>query len=145
MTSRTPQDQTSPGGAGASVPDDRKATERLANERTFLAWVRTSVSIMSLGFVVAKFGLWLRELATRLAPRATMHGSGFAGPIGMGMIAFGGALALLAAWRFHVVNRQIERGQVSVDRGVVALVAIVLAALAMLMMAYIGFSTTTPP
>ena len=129
----------------ATIPDDRKATEHLANERTFLAWVRTSVSIMSLGFVVAKFGLWLRELASRLSPQTPSHGSGLSGPVGMGMIAFGGALALLAAWRFHTVNRQIERGQFSVDRGLVGLIAIVLAVLAILMMAYIGMSVTAQP
>jgi putative membrane protein len=73
------------------IPDDKKATEYLANERTFLAWVRNSVSIMSLGFVVAKFGLWLRELASRLSSAVPAQGSGWSGPVGMGMIAFGAA------------------------------------------------------
>ncbi|HUO11681.1 MAG TPA: DUF202 domain-containing protein [Caulobacteraceae bacterium] len=129
----------------APVSDDKRATEHLANERTFLAWVRTSIAIMSLGFVVAKFGLWLRELTASLAPRTPTHGSGLSGPVGMGMIAFGGALALLAAWRFHIVNRQIERGQVSVDRGLVGLISIVMVALAALTIAYIGMSTMAPP
>jgi putative membrane protein len=124
------------------IPDDKKATEHLANERTFLAWVRTSVAIMSLGFVVAKFGLWLRELASHLSSTAAGPGLGWSGPMGMGMIAFGGALALLAAWRFHVVNRQIDAGRVSVDRGLVMLVAVALSLLAVAMMIYIGLSTT---
>jgi hypothetical protein len=34
----------------------------LANERTFLAWIRTSISIIVFSFVVAKFGITLREL-----------------------------------------------------------------------------------
>ena len=38
-------------------------TDYLANERTFLAWVRTAVTIMAFGFVVARFGLLLRELS----------------------------------------------------------------------------------
>ena len=120
-------------------------SDYLANERTFLAWVRTSVSIMSLGFVVAKFGLWLRELGSRLSPGAPLHGLGVSGPVGMGMIAFGGALALLAAWRFRKVNRQIELGRVSVDRGLVVLITVAMGALAIAMMAYIGLSTTSPP
>jgi len=60
----------------------------------------------------------------------------------MGMIAFGGALALLAAWRFHTVNRQIDLGKVSVDRGLVGLISIAMAALAVLMIAYLGMTTT---
>jgi putative membrane protein len=39
------------------LPEDRKATEQLANERTFLAWVRTSMAVIALGFVIAKFGV----------------------------------------------------------------------------------------
>ena len=38
-----------------------KASDHLANERTFLAWIRTSISIIVFGFVVAKFGITLRE------------------------------------------------------------------------------------
>jgi putative membrane protein len=127
----------------AEIPDDKKATEHLANERTFLAWVRTSIAIISLGFVVAKFGLWLRELGARLA--AQTHGPGLSGPIGMGMIAFGGLLALLAAWRFHVVNRQIDLGKVSVDRWLVVLIAIAMGTLAVVMVAYLGLSTPQGP
>ena len=125
----------------AEIPDDKKATEHLANERTFLAWVRTSIAIISLGFVVARFGLWLRELASHVSPGAPIRGSGLSAPIGIGMIAFGGALTLLAAWRFHVVNRQIDRGLVTVDRALVLLVTIAMGALATVMVAYLGMST----
>jgi uncharacterized membrane protein YidH (DUF202 family) len=61
------------------------------------------------------------------------------------MIAFGGLLALLAAWRFHVVNRQIDRGLVSVDRGLVVLIAMAMGALAVVMVGYLGLSTTGGP
>lgn len=128
-------------GSKTPIPDDKKATEHLANERTFLAWVRTGISIMSLGFVVAKFGLWLRELGARLSPQIVTHSSGLSEPIGAGMIGFGGLLVALAAWRFHVVNRQIEAGLVQVDRGLIILITIAIVALAILMMAYIGLTT----
>ena len=36
------------------VPDESRATEHLANERTFVAWVRTSIAVISFGFVVAR-------------------------------------------------------------------------------------------
>jgi putative membrane protein len=66
------------------LPDHQKCTERLAVERTFLAWVRTSIAIISLGFVVAKFSVWLRELAARLDPQAQIHSMGMSLPIGGG-------------------------------------------------------------
>ena len=41
----------------------RSASNHLANERTFLAWVRTALSLLGLGFVLARMGLFLRQLA----------------------------------------------------------------------------------
>jgi putative membrane protein len=35
----------------------------MAAERTFLAWIRTGIAFMGFGFVVARFGLFLREIA----------------------------------------------------------------------------------
>ena len=96
--------------AGPVLPIHLKITEHLAAERTFLAWIRTSVAIISLGFVVAKFGLWLRELATRLDPHLNASGTSKSLPMGIGMMAFGSLLAILAAWHFFIVKRAIERG-----------------------------------
>lgn len=40
----------------------------LAAERTLLAWVRTGIAIIGLGFVVSKFGLFIRLLASQGQP-----------------------------------------------------------------------------
>src|SRR5438477_12792013 len=40
----------------------KKVTDHLANERTFLAWIRTGLATITFGFVVERFGLLLREL-----------------------------------------------------------------------------------
>jgi len=40
----------------------RNRRVHMANERTFLAWIRTSIAIMAFGFVVEKFGLFLRQV-----------------------------------------------------------------------------------
>lgn len=124
----------------ARLSEDRKATEYLANERTFLAWVRTSIAVMSLGFVVAKFGLWLRELGIRFNPSMQTHSTGASVPIGVAMMAFGAALSLLAARRFHQVNVAIRAGAIDVDRGLVRLLTAVLVLLALIMIAYIGLT-----
>jgi putative membrane protein len=98
------------------LPDHQKCTEHLAVERTFLAWVRSSIAIISLGFVVAKFGVWLRELALRLDPQLQIYSSGISLPIGVGMMSFGGLLVILAAWHSHLVHQAIERGEVRANR-----------------------------
>jgi putative membrane protein len=113
----------------AAIDETKRATEYLANERTFLAWIRTSVAVVSLGFVLAKFNVWLRELAVHRKPQIHTHRMGISLPIGVAMMILGGLLAVLAAWRYHVVNRDIERGKVSADRGLVILVMAMVALL----------------
>jgi len=123
-----------------AIDETKRATEYLANERTFLAWIRTSVAVVSLGFVLARFSVWLRELAIQRAPQFPVHRGGISLPIGIGMMTFGGMLSVLAAWRYHVVNRDIERGKVRADRGLVILVT---AATAVLSGAMIAFALLT--
>jgi putative membrane protein len=105
------------------LPEDRQGTEFLANERTFLAWIRTSISIVSLGFVIAKFRVWMQEMGNiHAGAQEPDHGDSWV--IGIAMMVLGASLAILAAWRYHVVNLQIERGKVSADRALIILVTI---------------------
>ena len=115
---------------------ERRATEYLANERTFLAWIRTSIAVISLGFVVAKFGVWLNELAVKLQPGVKVHHSGTSMLIGVSIMALGGLLALLAAWRYDVVNRAIESGVVRPDRRLMFVVTAMVAMMCVAMIVY---------
>ena len=117
--------------------------ELLANERTFLAWLRTSIAVMSLGFVVARFGLWLRELALQINPHVPLQHTGLSMPLGEGMIGFGALLTLLAAWRYHVVNRAIERGEIKSDPRLVSLVTIVVVISAIVLIIYMMLSQSS--
>jgi len=121
----------------AKIPEDKKGTEYLANERTFLAWIRTSIAVLSLGFVVAKFGLWLHEISARVDPSASTGGTGASLPIGVAIMFFGGFVALLAARRFHVVNKAIDSGAVKIDHNLVIVVTIGITIRALGMIAYI--------
>ena len=120
----------------ATIDETKRATEYLANERTFLAWIRTSVAVVSLGFVLTRFSVWLREIAIQPEPQFPVHRAGISLPIGVGMMIFGGLLSVLAAWRYHVVNRDIERGKVRADRGLVILVTVAMAVLSGAMIAF---------
>jgi len=121
------------------VPPQHLATEYLANERTFLAWIRTGIAVISLGFVVSRFGLWLAELSLT-EKQFERFRTGASVPVGIGMILFGGLLSVLAAWRYHVVNRQIEQGKVKADRGLIVLITILVMVLSLLMAAYMVVS-----
>ena len=124
-------------------PPEHRATEYLANERTFLAWIRTSIAVISLGFLVSRFSLWLRELGGRADPLFRSPHLHVSVPMGEAMMAFGALLALLAAWRYHVVNRGIERGVVSADRWLITLVTVLIVALTAAMTLYLASASPT--
>lgn len=82
----------------------------LAAERTFLAWLRTGIALMGFGFVVARFGLFLRELAVS-KQMATEPGNGFSLPVGVLLIFAGVVVMLVSAVRHHRFIRALDRGQ----------------------------------
>jgi putative membrane protein len=57
-----------------------------AAERTLLAWLRTGITIMAFGFVVARFGLFLRLLR---AQGGAIQGHGLSPYIGSALVALG--------------------------------------------------------
>ena len=91
-------------------PDDTRAREHLANERTLLAWVRTAIALMGLGFVVARFGLFLRQIGLERGT-AFQDDASLAGWIGIGLVAAAVVATVLAAMRFLRARDQIEAGR----------------------------------
>ncbi|HEX2173078.1 MAG TPA: DUF202 domain-containing protein [Dehalococcoidia bacterium] len=85
--------------------------DRLANERTFLAWLRTGIAIASLGFVVARFDIFLHEL-TRLSggAAATKPDSGITVPLGVILVLAGPFIVVSAAVRFMQTERALLQG-----------------------------------
>jgi putative membrane protein len=114
------------------ISNEHPSNEYLANERTFLAWIRTSIAVISLGFVLARFSLWLQDLSIGMA-RVPLRAHGVSLPLGEALMVFGGLLAVLAAWRYHVVNRAIDENRVKPDRGLIILIAAAVALLAVVM------------
>ncbi len=84
-----------------------KINEYLANERTFLAWIRTGIATISLGFVIARFSFWLREIAISNGKQLEIPRTGLSLPIGLGMVAFGALMTLLAHFRYQAIQRAI--------------------------------------
>jgi putative membrane protein len=98
--------------------------------------VRTSIAVISLGFVVTKFSVWLRELAVHFDPHATIGRTGASLPIGVTLMALGGLICVLAVRRYWVVNHNILRGKVTADHGLVILVTVMVTLLALAMIAH---------
>jgi len=85
----------------------KRVSDHLANERTFLAWVRTGVAIMAFGFVIERFGLLLRELGLKvgLASNNSLHYSKWLGII---VAVLGIVMLIVALFNFTHVRRTID-------------------------------------
>lgn len=88
--------------------NDTRLREHLANERTFLAWVRTAVALIGLGFVIVKFALFLKEISLLFQASAMDVSEGFSAVIGVVIVAFGVALAPFAFFQYKKMERQIN-------------------------------------
>ena len=110
---------------------NRRTSDHLANERTFLAWVRTSIAVTGLGFVVARFGVWLRQLSDRMdaGGPAAVHHTRLSLPLGVGMMAAGGLVAVMAAGRYRRVRVAIDRNEPAAARYAVTAVTLVVLAI----------------
>jgi putative membrane protein len=91
----------------------RNFTDHAANERTFLAWVRTAIAVMAFGFLVARFNLFLKIAAESVAGGrlAAVPGGGFGGAAGVGLIVAGTVMVAIAAVRFVGTRRAIDSGE----------------------------------
>ncbi|MGH7211164.1 MAG: YidH family protein [Acetobacteraceae bacterium] len=81
--------------------------DHAANERTFLAWVRSAIAVMAFGFVVEKFDLFL-AIAGNSHARHRIAGRLIGDITGLALIVLGGAMIVLAAIRFRHTARAIE-------------------------------------
>ena len=87
-----------------------RVTDHLANERTFLAYVRTSLSLMAFGFVIAKFAVLAHAVPgvqVSASPATVMSGH----RLGIVFAALGVALGGVGSWRFVVVDAELKRDE----------------------------------
>jgi len=86
------------------------ASDYLAAERTFLAWIRTGIALMGLGFVLARFGLFLQEF-NRLGPAMPVRSSGVSLWIGVALILMGVLVCLMSTLRHLRMLKLLQTGE----------------------------------
>lgn len=99
-------------------PTSSRFTDYLANERTFLAWIRTSIGIMAFGFVVEKFALFIKQISLFLGQgghpatiQAPSKLQGHSELFGIFLVALGAFIGLFSFIKYKRVQRQLEQGK----------------------------------
>jgi putative membrane protein len=86
----------------------KRYSDHAANERTFLAWVRTAIAVMAFGFVIERFDLFIQAISSQRQALLNSSGSIFANVAGLAFIAIGVAMIVIAGFRFARTAKSIE-------------------------------------
>lgn len=105
----------------------QKVNDHLANERTFLAWIRTSLGIMGFGFVVVKFSLFIRQIELILK-KDVVAGSQHehSGAVGVSIVVIGALTVIVAFFKYRKTNKQIEAENFTQTSNSITIVAVLI-------------------
>lgn len=113
-----------------------------AAERTLLAWIRTGLTVMTMGFVVARFGLFLTLLGS--ASPAMRHGSAshlLSHVVGIVLVLLGTIIVLAATWNHKAYVRQLPPADIpqSPIPGLPIFFSLAIAAAGAILVIYLAF------
>ncbi len=89
----------------------KRYTDHSANERTYLAWIRTSIAIMAFGFLIEKFDLFISYIGKAVGNEKNFKSSLSAEIVGMGLLLVGVFIVITATVRFFTYKKSIESEQ----------------------------------
>jgi putative membrane protein len=102
------EDKHAPGASNASSGSDDPRIY-FAAERTFLAWIRTGLGLMGVGFAVSRFGLFLREMRASEV-HAVVHSTGVSEYSGVALVAVGVVVNVTAVAQHIRTVRELREG-----------------------------------
>lgn len=116
-------------------------TDHLANERTYLAWMRTSIGIMAFGFVVVKFSLFVKRISILLGHPVTVPNRGYSAIVGIVLVLIGTITTIFSYIRYRQSEKQIREGIYVHSTLLITIITIFILIASILLIAYLINST----
>lgn len=119
-------------------PNSNRARDHLANERTFLAWVRTGAAIVVFGFAIGRFAIAMRQLAAFGGHPLRTAGVS----VWMGAASIGGGVALVIAGlvRYRKTRTQLDAGTFEPAGFVLDLITILIVVFGLVLSGYLIYT-----
>jgi putative membrane protein len=109
----------------------------LANERTFLAWIRTSIAIMGFGFVIVKFAVFIRQVALMMGSPVETPQNRHSAIVGIVMVVVGALMATFSYLRYSQIEKKLHQSEYFPSKNLSLLVTLALVAGAVLLLFYL--------
>ena len=119
------------------IKNTGNVSDHLANERTFLAWIRTSIGIMAFGFVVVKFTLFIKQISLVLGKQMVVADHGYSSLIGIMLVAIGALTTLLAYMRYNKVKKQLDTNTFNSSSSLIITVTAIILLISVSLVAYL--------
>ncbi len=115
----------------------KRVSDHLANERTFLAWIRTGLATITFGFVIQRFGLLLRQLGVKATLIFSLH---FSTVLGVGLTLLGILMMVVALVNFLQNCRAIDKEEFYPRASFAILLTILACLIGLLLVFYLAFT-----
>ena len=119
-------------------PNSNRASDHLANERTFLAWVRTGAAIVVFGFAIGRFSIAMRQL-TALQGHA-VRSVGISVVMGAFTIVAGVVLVVAGLMRYRKTRAQLNAGTFEPAGFVLDLITVVTVVFGLVLAGYLIYT-----
>lgn len=113
-------------------------SDHLANERTFLAWVRTAIAMMGFGFILVKFSLFLKQISLAAGEQITIHSQkSHSGLTGVLLVSAGVITLLMSYLNYLKIQKQIINGTYQGSNIMLLILTVLLIGLSIFLIQYL--------
>ncbi len=117
--------------------DSQHVSDHLANERTYLAWLRTGIGVIVFGFAIGRFALALQQIGA--LGGSQVHSTGISLDLGVASMILGVVLILVGMQRYHLNRKRIEEGNFRAATTLPTVVGVLIILFGLILSAYLAF------